>query len=260
MELTIWKAILLGLIQGATEFLPVSSSGHLVLFQTFLGLNEGALTLDVFLHFGTLIAIVIVFWDDIISLITFKKSHRKLMYMIIIGMIPTGIIGVFFKDFFEELYKSVLVVGFMLLVTGGLLMLSETFAKKGKSINQMKGADAITIGIAQGLAIIPGISRSGTTIVAGLFRGLKRDEAARYSFLVAVPVILGATLLEGIDIFQGAGGNVGIENLVAGTVAAVISGYVAIRFLLKIIKERNLKLFAYYCWFIGLIVIISQIM
>ncbi|AZR72431.1 undecaprenyl-diphosphatase UppP [Anoxybacter fermentans] len=259
MDFTIWKAIILGIVQGATEFLPVSSSGHLVLFQSLFGLKEGALTFDVFLHFGTLIAIIIAFWTDIKKMLLFKKSHRHLIYMILIGIIPTGIIGISFKDLFEQFFQSVFIVGYMLLLTGVLLWTSESFAKGDRTLKEMNTIDALIIGFAQGLAIIPGISRSGSTIVAGYFRGLNRDLAARYSFLVALPVIFGATLLEVKDILEGGGGDVSLINIIAGTLAAVISGYVAIRFLLKIIREKSLKPFAYYCWFIGIIIIISQI-
>lgn len=259
MDFALWKAVLLGLIQGATEFLPVSSSGHLVIFQSLFGLEVGALTFDIFLHFGTLIAVFIVFWPDIKEMLLFKKSHRHLTYMILIGIIPTGIIGVLFQDLFEQLFHSVLLVGCMLLFTGLILWFSETFPQGRKDLEGMKPIDAIFIGVMQGLAIIPGISRSGSTIVAGLTRGMKRDQAARYSFLVALPVVFGATLLEAKDIFQGAGGHVGFANLIAGTLAAILSGYFAIRFLLKMLREKSLKPFAYYCWVIGVITIVSQI-
>lgn len=256
--MTVFKAIILGIIQGATEFLPVSSSGHLVLFESLFGIKEGALTFNVFLHFGTLIAIIIVFWNDIKSIILFKKSHRHLTTMILLGIIPTGIIGVLFKDIFEQLFGSVLLVGFMLLFTGGILYYSANFKEGNNDMEAIKPTDALTIGFIQGLAIIPGISRSGSTIVGGMFRGLRRDKAAEFSLLVSLPVILGATLLEAKDILQGAGGDVVISHVVAGTLAALISGYLAIRFLLRLLRERTLKPFAYYCWALGLLVILSQ--
>lgn len=257
--MNLFEAIFLGVLQGATEFLPVSSSGHLVLFQSIFGLKEGALTFDVFLHFGTLVSVIVVFWDDIKEMLLFKKSHRHLIWMIIVGIIPTGIIGVFFKDTFERVFSSVLMVGLMLLVTGFILWISESFKKRGKDLANMKISDALTIGIIQGLAIIPGISRSGSTIVGGLFRGLKRDQAAKYSFFVAIPVIFGATLLEAKDILQGTGDQVPALYIICGTLAAMVSGYFAIRFLMKLLKERSLKPFAFYCWAVGLVTVISRL-
>lgn len=257
--MNLFEAIFLGVLQGATEFLPVSSSGHLVLFQSLFGLKEGAMTFDVFLHFGTLVSVIVVFWDDIKEMLLLKKTHHHLIWMIIVGIIPTGIIGVFFKDIFEKVFSSVLMVGLMLLVTGFILWISESFKKRGKDLENMRVSDALTVGVIQGLAIIPGISRSGSTIVGGLFRGLKRDQAAKYSFFVAIPVILGATLLEAKDLVQGGGGSMPVLYIICGTLAAMVSGYFAIRFLMKLLKERSLKPFALYCWAVGLVTVISQL-
>lgn len=253
-----WKAIVLGIIQGVTEFLPISSSGHLVLFQKLFGLEEGALTFDVFLHFGTLIAVVLVFWEDIKNMILLKKSYRQLTLMIIVGTIPTGLMGVLFKDVFAQFFNSLPLVGVMWLITGTLLWASEKLSRNQWSIEKMKISDALTIGLAQGFAIIPGISRAGSTIITGLFRGLKREDAAKYSFLLSLPVIFGATLLEGKDMLNGVGQQIGFLNLALGMLAATISGYLAIRFLLKMIRERTLQPFAYYCWIIGIIAILSR--
>ncbi len=260
MVMTFWKAIILGIVQGATEFLPVSSSGHLVLFQTLFGLKEGALTFDVFLHFGTLLAVIAVYWEDVKNIILLKKSHRHLTLMILIGIIPTGLIGVLFKDVFAKIFGSLPIVGVMWLVTGTIIWTSEQLTDHGggHGIKEMKPFDAITIGLAQGLAIIPGISRSGSTIVAGLFKGLKRTDAARFSFLVSVPVILGATLLEAKDLLGGQVETVGFGYIVVGTIAAIVSGYLAIRILLKMLHDRSLKPFAYYCWILGAIAVLSR--
>ena len=261
MEVTILKTIILGIIQGATEFLPVSSSGHLVLAQKLFGITEGALTLSVFLHFGTLVAVVIALWDDVKGILLLKKSHRRLTFLILVGIIPTGIIGVAFKDLFEEAFNSVLVVGFMLLVTGALLWISEEYQTGRKSEEEMSFLDSIFVGLAQGLAIIPGISRSGSTIVGGFLRGLNRELAARFSFLVSLPVIFGATLLEVKDIIEmGTTGGVSITNIVIGTLAATISGYLAVRFLLDYIKKHSFKPFAYYVWGVGIIIILMNIL
>lgn len=260
MDFTLWKALLLGLVQGATEFLPVSSSGHLVLIQSLMGLKQGLMTFDIFLHFGTLVSVFIVFWSDIQEMILFRPSHRHLNYMILIGMIPTAIIGFAFKDFFERVFHSVFMVGGMLLITGGILWLSERAAERSKDLEQMRALDAVVIGLIQGLAIIPGISRSGSTIVSGLFRGFKRNQAARFSFLLGIPVVFGATLLEIKDLLAYGRGEIHLLTYGVGTLASMIAGYFAIRFLLKMLQEHSLKPFAYYCWLVGLIVIFTQIL
>ncbi|MCG8516331.1 MAG: undecaprenyl-diphosphate phosphatase [Halanaerobiales bacterium] len=250
------KVVLLGIIQGLTEFLPVSSSGHLVLFQSLFGIESDQLTLEVFLHFGTLLPIIIIFRKDIIDIILFKKEKRQLTWLIIIGMIPTGLIGFFLKDFFAGLYSSVSLVGFMLLITGLLLYLAERLGHNRKSLAEMNGVNAGLIGIAQGIAIIPGISRSGITIVAALLQGLDRESAARYSFLLSIPVIFGAGLLETKDVLASGLEGLSWLMLAAGTTAAAISGYFAIKYLLHILKKGRLSIFSYYCWTIGLLILL----
>ncbi|TDX45420.1 undecaprenyl-diphosphatase UppP [Orenia marismortui] len=249
------KVIILGIVQGITEFLPVSSSGHLVIFQHFLNVNEG-LTLDVFLHFGTLLAVVVVYWDDILGMITLKEEYRKLTYYVILGSIPAGIIGILFEDIFEQLFNTVKVVGFTLLVTGLLLWLSDRITNEKRYLKDMKLSDSMVVGFAQAFAIIPGISRSGSTIVAGLFKGLDRKLAAKYSFLLSIPVIGGATLLQVKDLMTVGLGNNTITQLVLGTVASAIAGYFSIKLLLKLVNKEKLSVFAYYCWFLGLIIIL----
>jgi len=248
------KVIILGIIQGITEFLPVSSSGHLVLFQHLLDV-EGALTLDVFLHFGTLLAVVIVYLDDIKGIITFRDEYRKLTIYIILGSVPAGVIGILFEDLFERLFSTVTVVGFMLLLTGLLLWLSDRVGKEERDLKEMNLSDAVVIGFAQAFAIIPGISRSGSTIVGGLFKGLNRKLAAKYSFLLSIPVIAGATLLKVKDIVSG-GLDADLLQLAVGTCSSLISGYFAIKLLLKLIDQEKLSLFAYYRWGLGILVIL----
>lgn len=249
------KIFLLGLIQGLTEFLPISSSGHLVIFQGLFGITSNQLTIDLFLHLGTVIPVIIIFWNDIRDIILFKKEKRRLTYLLLIGIIPTGIIGILFRDFFEGLFASTRTVGFMLLITGFLLLLSEKLSRVKFKLNEMKEYSALVVGIAQGLAIIPGISRSGTTIVASLLQGLDRESAARYSFLIALPVILGGGILELKDVLS-----VGITGLSWGTIltgvlAAAVSGYFAIKYLLHILRQGSLMVFVYYCWGLGLLII-----
>ena len=182
--MTIAEAALLGIVQGLTEFLPVSSSGHLVIFQHFLGFQEPPLTFDIFVHFGTVLAVIAAFWSEIVDII--RRPTQRIVLMILIGAVPTGIIGILFKPIFEGFFTSLLVVGFGLLITGCLLWFSERFAFGYKQERDMTIADALIIGTIQGVAITPGISRSGSTIAGGLLTGLDQELAARYSFLLSV--------------------------------------------------------------------------
>lgn len=250
------KVIILGIVQGLTEFLPVSSSGHLVIFQQFFGMETEQLTLEVFLHFGTLIPVFIIFWQDIKDILSFKKEKRRLTYLILIGIIPTGLMGFYLHDFFTRMFSSLLLVGFMLLITGFILFLSEKIVVVTKDINDLKEHNAIIIGIAQGMAMLPGISRSGSTIVASLFQGLNREDAARYSFLLSIPVILGASLLEAKEAMSVGLIDISVVQLILGTIAAAFSGYFAIKCLLQVLKKGSLLVFSYYCWTIGILIIL----
>lgn len=249
-----FNVIILGIIQGITEFIPVSSSGHLVIFQHFMKV-DGGITLNVFLHFGSLLAVAFVFREEIIGIITLKEKYRKLTYYIIVGSIPAGVIGILFEDFFEEVFSTLTVVGVALLITGVLLWLSDKIKTEERPLGKMNWGDAIFIGFAQALAIFPGISRSGSTIVGGLFKGLDRELAARFSFLLAMPVIGGATLLQARNIFSvGLDGITAIE-LTTGTIASMLASFFAIKVLLILIKKEKLSIFAYYCWALGLTII-----
>ena len=262
------KAIILGLVQGLTEFLPVSSSGHLVLGQHLFGFREPEILFDVILHMGTLVAVILVFYREIWSLLLeffrlpktltqdggAKTAWRerpffRLMLLIIVGLIPTGLMGVLLKDVFESLFASTLAVGIALLITGCVLFLTSRAPASGRDISGFKTRDALAVGIAQGLAITPGISRSGMTISTGLFLGLDRELAAKYSFLLSVPAILGALILE---IKDGLSGSFGPAELAAGFIAALVSGYLALVLLLRLVRKGRLHYFAYYCWCIGL--------
>lgn len=253
--MNIIKIIFLGIVQGVTEFLPISSSGHLVIFQNLLGINNNQLTLNIFLHFGTVIPIIIIYWDDVRDILLFKKGKRHLTYLILIGIIPTGLIGLFFQNFIESLFASILSVGYMLLITGLLIYLSECFSNTRININNMKTHNAIIVGIVQGLAVIPGISRSGSTIVSSLFQGLDREAAARYSLLISIPVITGAGLMEiKAALTVGLNGTTWSLLLIGGA-AAAISGFFAIKYLLHVLREGSLIIFSYYCWIMGILII-----
>jgi undecaprenyl-diphosphatase len=233
------------------------------------------LAFDTVLHIGSLVAVVVYFWNDIVHMFRsffsslmdisrrrFKEGiredkYKKLAWMVIIGTIPAGLAGVFFKDFFESLFSNIGAVGFFLLITGFLLWISEWISKRTKDKTGLKDLnlkDALLVGVAQACAIAPGISRSGATISTGLILGLERELAARFSFLLSIPAILGAALIQSKDI--SAGLDVNTAAFVAGFIAAAISGYLAIKLMLKLIKEKNLLIFAYYCWIVGAFVLI----
>ncbi|WP_027338753.1 undecaprenyl-diphosphatase UppP [Halonatronum saccharophilum] len=250
------KVIILGLVQGLTEFLPVSSSAHLVIFQSILGVEKAGITLEVFLHFGTLIAVFIVFWQDIIDIITFKPQCRRFTIYIALGTIPALVSGLLFEERFEKAFSDLRLVGFMLLVTGLLLWLSDRVRVKERVMQEMNWSDSLVVGFAQAFAIFPGISRSGSTIVGGLFKGLDRKLAAKYSFLLSIPVIGGATILESIDLMKEGMGDISFMELGIGTFISMVSGYFAIKLLLKVINKERLSLFAYYCWLLGFITIL----
>lgn len=242
------RYIILGIIQGITEFLPISSSGHIVLFKYFLDIEAG-LTIDVFLHFGTLLAVFIVYRRDIIKMIKFEKEYKKFNLYILIGAIPAGVVGIFFGDFFETINSSLSIVGFFLIITGIALWFSDKLPLANRKLEDMNLFDTVIIGIAQALAIFPGLSRSGSTIVAGLFRNLNRELAAKYSFILSIPVIGGATLLKTKDIISING--ISYFELFLSTSASMITGYFAINLLLKLTKIQKLKYFAYYCFILG---------
>jgi undecaprenyl-diphosphatase len=250
------EAIFLGLLQGLTEFLPVSSSGHLVIAQDLLGITQPGVTFEVMVHFGTLLSIVWVFWRDISNLLKgfFRDNEQKKLFsFLIIGTIPTGLIGLGFGSFFKGIFEKPFVVGLMLLVTGFLVWaisrLSTTI--KLKNINNMKISDAIIIGICQGLAIIPGISRSGSTILGSLSRGLNHETAVRYSFLLAVPAIGGAALLELWGCLQGGSSPESLQSYIIATLVAFLTGILAIKIFINLLKKAKFHYIAYYCWAIG---------
>lgn len=255
------RAIILGIIQGLTEFLPVSSTGHLLLARNLFGLSEAGLFLDTMLHFGTLVAVFIVFWDDIIQLL--RKPFSKLALLIIVGTIPTAIIGLTFEDFFEEISKTGVTVGWEFLFTGFILWLAETAKKRGhKKIDHIQYKDALIIGTLQGAAILPAISRSGLTIAGALYRGIEKETAARFSFLISIPAILGAVVLQGLKLFSGKEIEslhaIGVIPLIVATLSAALSGYYAIKWMLRVIQKGSLKVFSIYVWILGIGILIAQ--
>jgi len=260
--MTVFQAIFLAVVQGLTEFLPVSSSGHLVFFQSLFGLEEPQVAFDVMLHLGTLLAVVVYLRADISQILQgtweWVKGRRegeekaKLLLWIVVATVPTGLMGILFRDRVESLFSRPQAVGLMLLVTGGVLWLTRTVKKNEKTAGKIGVMDALIIGIAQGVAIIPGISRSGATISTGLFRGLHRELAGKFSFLLSIPAVLGAAFLKFREIDTGAEFGV---TFIGMTVAFVI-GLLSLKLLMKIIRAGKLSGFAYYCWAMGILMIL----
>ena len=261
------QALILGVIQGLTEFLPVSSSGHLVMAQQLMGLRLPGVTFEVCLHFGTLVAVLIVFRPEITQIILAlgsligkgpdrRTGDLSLLLLMVIGSLPAGVVGILFSDQVGNLFERPEVVGWALLATGGLLWLSDRKAQAhGILLDEIGPRDALFIGGGQALALIPGLSRSGTTIAFGLFRGLDRETAARFSFLLSVPAIGGATLLE-LRHLEAFNLEMGLGVLMVGTISAAVSGYLAVRLLLRLIRSNRLTYFSYYTWAVGLMLIL----
>jgi len=270
--LTLFEATVLGLVQGMAEFLPVSSSGHLAVLQYFFGIKgEEVLTFAVLLHLGTFLSLMAVYYKDIFMLFRElfsviydlatgkglqinKNEYRRLGVMIIVATIPTAFFGIVFSDAFGSLYNSLLAIGIGFLITGTLLWLSEKSGKGLKDTRGMLFRDALLVGLFQSVAIAPGISRSGSTIVGGLLSNLDRQLAVRFAFLISVPAILGAVVLEAPKAFaQGVGAELIVPIAVGVTVAAV-SGFIAIKTMIKVVSNKKLHYFSYYTWLLGLLV------
>ena len=260
------EALFLGILQGVTEFLPVSSSGHLVLAQELLNQNlTKGITFEIVVHFGSFFSILIYFRKRIGEILknlfrflthptdmksTWQKNlDVRMSFYILISMIPAGVIGFTLKDSLEEMFSSPLIVSAMLVVTGFTLF-SNKFVQSGQK--DVSPSRAFLVGIGQAFAMIPGISRSGTTITLGNWLGLKRDQIAEFSFLMLLPVIAGAMLLEILDLAETGIGEASIQYLSVGFFASLISGYFSLKYLIKIFKSKGLHYFAYYCWTIGL--------
>lgn len=264
------KSIILGIVQGLSEFLPISSSGHLVLFEAMLDHQQAGIAFEIFVHFGTLAAVFAVYYKDIFGMLRYLPGIPKflmngmritneedrycaLTFYIIVATIPAVIVGLFFKDTIESLFDSTTLVLGALLFTGAVMWSSRYTQEDSKFFSL---TTAILIGCAQAFAIIPGISRSGSTIVMALWLGVKRETAARFSFLLSIPVILGATILQVKDFMEAPPPSEQMMNIAFATIAAAISGYFAIILLLDIIRKQKLEWFGVYCVTVALIGII----
>ena len=251
---TLIEALILAVVQGLTEWMPVSSSGHLVITQTVLGLNP-PLIFDVMLHVGTLIVVLTVFRKDIADIIKavikrdFETEEGKLALFIVVGSVPIAITGFIFYDFFKSLFSNLLAVGLALIITGSVLFFSE----KRIGNRKMGILDSLLIGLAQAVTIIPGISRSGITVATGLLRKIDKTKAFRYSFLLSVPAVIGATVMESRDLVLG---NMDMAPVFLGATISMIVGYGSLKLLQKIVMNEKFHLFAYYCWTVGIAIIL----
>ena len=288
--MSVFQAIFLGMVQGLTEFLPVSSSGHLAIFQNLFHIDTGgSVAFDVMLHVGTLLVVFLVYWKDICKLFMeafkmledlffnlklavtpnntqqpreyrriIRTNYRKFVVLVIVSTIPTGLIGYFGKNLIEDAAASLLIPGICLLITGVILYLSDRVENCWKIPRDVSWGEGILIGIAQGFATLPGISRSGTTISACTFCGFERKLAVKYSFILSIPAILGAAVLELKDLVN--------ENMtaslagsyIAGMIAAAIFGYISIRIVGQMVLNRKMRYFAYYCFAAGVLAIIGN--
>lgn len=271
-SMTFLQAIILGLIQGLAEFLPISSSGHLALLQAFFGIeSDSVLLFTVLLHVGTLISVFIIYWKDIVALIielclTIKdlctgkglrinsSPTRRLGFMIIVATIPTALIGLLFEDFFESLYSSIVSIAIGLVFTGAILLIAERAGKDENDVMKMKFRHAVFIGCMQGIAICPGVSRSGSTLFGGLIAGLERKFAVKFAFLISIPSILGSVVLEAPKAFeQGMDASLAVP-VIAGMIIAAISGIVAIKTMIRVVSNKRLVGFTIYVWMVAIAV------
>ncbi len=264
--MTYIQGIILGLAQGLSEFLPISSSGHLALLQYFFGISsENVLPFAVLLHLGTLISVFIVYWKDIVALVkelgavikdifTGKglrinaNPTRRLGFMIIVATIPTAIIGLLFNDLFNAMYLSLIAIGIGLLITGTILVIAERMGRNSKGIKEMKFRNAFFVGLMQGVAICPGISRSGSTLFGGLISGLNREFAVKFAFLISIPSILGSVIVEAPDAFKAGMDMSLIGPVVVGVLVSALSGLFAIKAMIKLVSNKNLMGFSVYTW------------
>lgn len=263
------KAMILGIVQGLTEFLPISSSGHLVIGSQLLDFHEKGIAFEVFVHLGTLLAVVIFFRKDLLAMVQapFKvvkgagdqetKTYFLWDIYVVLATLPAVVVGLFFKENIESFFSNIFLVYCMLAGTGIMMILSRYMQDRGRQLN---GWRAILVGCAQALAILPGLSRSGTTIFAGMALGMNRVTVARFSFIMSIPAILGAAVLQSRELYQAPPGMESMISIGTGTLFSAISGYFAIIFLMDLVKKNRLQWFGYYCLCVSFLGITHQLL
>jgi undecaprenyl-diphosphatase len=251
--MTIFQAVIFGIVQGVTEFLPVSSTAHLILLPWFLGWPDPGLSFDVALHLGTLVALVIYFWKDWLALL----AKPGMVVFIIAATIPGALAGVLFENQVENALRSPKIIALMLSLMALVLVVAELKGRRKKDLDQISWRDALTVGFAQAFALVPGVSRSGSTITAGLFVGMKRETAARFSFYLSAPIIAGAVAKKMLDIFKAGIPSDQVSAFVIGIAVSGIVGYLSIAFLLGYLKTHNTFLFVYYRIALAIVVFLA---
>ncbi len=257
------KAVLLGIVQGLTEFLPVSSSGHLVIGSEILDFHEPGILFEVFLHGGTLLAVLFAFREELLAMVraVFSSSEARRQdpelqraflwnLYVVVATLPAVFVGLFLKDSIERIFDNILVTFIMLAITGCLMVLTRFIRERGQAVNCPR---ALLIGVAQSMAILPGLSRSGSTIFTGMLLGINRETAARFSFIMSIPAILGAIVLQGKDLLDRSLADGELTNILVGTLASAVSGYLAIVLLMHIVRRGQLHWFGYYCFLVSAI-------
>ena len=260
INMSIFEAILLGILQVFAEFLPISSSGHLVLFQKIFSIEEGALTFDIALHLATLVAVLAVYWKKVVEII--KKPFSKLPMYIVLGTIPICIFGILLKYCIDCFFETGATLGVGFIFTGLILMYAETAGKKARTFEQMNVKDPLVIGTAQAVAMLPAVSRSGMTISAALALGIDRATAADFSFLLSIPAILASAAVSVYEMMktgENTLANIGTAPLVFGMLIAAICGFIAVKAMIKMIQNRKLRYFFYYLWILGAFVLLDQL-
>ncbi len=253
--MSILEAILLGFVQGLCEFLPISSSGHLVLLQSIFGIQEGTMFFDVMLHVGSLAAVCVYFRRTLAKMI--RHPFSKLPMLLIVATIPAVVIALLFGDFIEKLFGGQM-LGVCFLITALILIICVRIPKQKKELKDMTWLDALFIGTMQGLALPPGISRSGSTILGGLITGFDQEFAAEFAFLLSIPAIIGSAVFEIVKLAKHGVGTVMIGPTIAGTITATLSGFFAINLMIRLIRKGKLKGFAIYCGVLGALILLDQ--
>lgn len=271
--MTIIESILLGIIQGLTEFLPISSSGHLVMVPLLLQWDippQEAFLFDVLVQVATLVAVIAYFWSDLVEILSamfqgiirgkpFGSTGAKTGWLLLLSTIPAGILGFILKDTVEKAFASLTATGAALLLTALLLIIAERAGRRNRDIQDMKWMDSIWIGFFQVMAIFPGVSRSGSTISGGMTRNLKRTSAARFSFLMSIPIMLAAGFLAGIDLVNNPQISTQYAVFIPGFISAAAAGYLSIRWLIRYISHHSFYIFAIYCAVVGTLIIVLDL-
>jgi undecaprenyl-diphosphatase len=259
------QSAILGLVQGLTEFLPISSSAHLVIVPRALGWSQPSVFFDVMLHVGTLLAAAVYFRRELATIVlkgarSLRDDNGKIntLWLLLIATVPAAALGVVFKSFFESFFANPSAAAWLLIATGFIMAAADFFGRQTRTMEETSAPAALLIGAFQALAILPGISRSGATISAGMFAGLKREAATRFAFLLSIPIIAGTALYKAKDLIGVADGGAQLLASLPGLLAAAAAGYMAIRFMLKYLAGHKLTVFSVYCWAVGALFLLTR--